>query len=109
MVSIGTGALQPEPVMEAARNWGLAQWARPIVDTVLDGVSKTVDYQMQELMGKRSEGTFDYYRFQAHLTASSQTLDNASAETLAELKKIALESIRDRSAQLDQVCRELAN
>jgi patatin-like phospholipase/acyl hydrolase len=49
LLSIGTG--QPLYRIEGKRNdWGWGQWARPIIDVMMDGGMRVVDYQCQQLM-----------------------------------------------------------
>ncbi len=49
LLSIGTG--QPLYRIEGKRNdWGWGQWARPIIDVMLDGGMQVVDYQCQQLL-----------------------------------------------------------
>lgn len=48
LLSIGTG--QPLYRIEGKRNdWGWGQWARPIIDVMLDGGMGVVDYQCRQL------------------------------------------------------------
>ena len=109
VVSLGTGALKEPPVMTMPENWGLAQWARPLLNTVLDGVNSTVDYQMSQLLGAREDGTERYYRLQPALTSSSQTLDNAEPETLKELRAITAALVEQRNADIDRLCEQLVS
>src|SRR2546425_7949689 len=53
IASLGTGQTQQPIPYRNAKRWGLAGWARPILDVVFDGVSDTVDYQLDQLL--RSE------------------------------------------------------
>jgi uncharacterized protein len=79
VVSLGTGNTEKrcDPV-----NWGLARWARPLIDILLDGVSDAVDYQMREACPR-------YHRFQTDLPGVSQEMDDASQTTIATLLEIA--------------------
>jgi hypothetical protein len=95
--------------MSVPENWGLAQWVRPLLDTVLDGVSSTVDYQMTQLLGAREDGTARYYRFQPTLTSSHQTMDNAEPETLQALRSITAGLVDERSSDIDGLCEQLVS
>lgn len=46
LVSFGTGELVRPIFYDEAKDWGLINWAQPILGTVFDGVSDTVDYQL---------------------------------------------------------------
>jgi patatin-like phospholipase/acyl hydrolase len=109
LVSLGTGALKEPSLMTTTRNWGMAQWARPILDTVLDGVSSTVDYQMAQLLGAREDGTQRYYRFQPALSSSGQTMDNAAPEALKALQAITASLVEQRSSDIDGLCERLVS
>ena len=50
LLSIGTGK---SLVRIEGKNldWGYAQWARPIIDMMLDGVMGVADYQCRQILG----------------------------------------------------------
>jgi hypothetical protein len=108
LVSLGTGTLREAPLMGTPENWGLAQWSRPILDTVLNGVSSTVDYQMSQLLGRRSDGTRGYFRIQAELTSSHQTLDSASPAAIRDLRAVAAAAVERHGREIDQLCERIA-
>lgn len=107
LVSLGTGTLKEAPLMGSPENWGLAQWSRPILDTVLNGVSSTVDYQMSQLLGRSADGTCGYFRIQAELTSTHQTLDSASPAAIKELRAIADRTIEQHSREIDELCEQI--
>ncbi len=107
VVSLGTGSFKEPPLMTTPENWGIAQWARPLLNTVLDGVDSTVDYQMSQLLEAREDGTARYYRLQPALTSSNQTMDNADPEALNELRAITAALVEQRSADIDRLCDQL--
>jgi uncharacterized protein len=109
LVSIGTGFLKEQALMTTAENWGMAQWAQPLLDTGLDGVSTTVDYQMSQLLGAREDGTARYYRLQPALTSSSQKMDNAEPGVLKELIAITAALLVQRNAEIDNLCEQLVS
>jgi hypothetical protein len=50
LFSLGTGTSLT--YIEGARlDWGYAQWAKPLIDLLLDGVSGIADYQCRQLLG----------------------------------------------------------
>ena len=67
VVSLGSGELNHSFPYDAAKNWGLAKWAIPVLDIVFDGVSKTVDYQLRQLLPDIAGPCQRYYRFQTTL------------------------------------------
>lgn len=97
VVSLGTGSKTDAIPWRRARGWGRLEWAQPILDVVFDGVSDTVDFQAGQLLP--DEG---YHRFQLELPRGIG-LDEASPATIAELRALGAQLVRDRSADLDVV------
>ena len=108
VVSLGTGAPLEKPLMTSAGDWGIARWARPILDTVLDGVSSTVDYQLAQLLPPRQDGTERYFRIQPTIDARNQAMDNVESSNLQELKAAVAKTIQEKSRQIDDLCTEVA-
>lgn len=52
LLSLGTGT-PLEHVRGQTLNWGYAQWAKPLVSLMLDGVAGIADYQCRQLLGDR--------------------------------------------------------
>ena len=96
VISLGTGERTRRREFDEIEDWGLAEWARPILDVVFDGVSDAVDYQLTHAL---PEGR--YWRFQVELTRASPDLDDASADNLAALREHAEDLIDTGSERLD--------
>jgi patatin-like phospholipase/acyl hydrolase len=97
LVSLGTGALTRSIRHESSSKWGSAQWARPVIDCMFDANAKAVDYMMRQTVAG------SYWRFQVELTEQAGELDNASAENMDELRRLATKMIdveKDRIQQL---------
>ena len=77
LVSLGTGERTHKRPFDEIKDWGLVEWARPILDVVFDGSSDAVDYQVRHVLGEER-----YWRFQTELTKASDDLDDASEENL---------------------------
>ena len=107
VVSLGTGALNHSIPYEAAKNWGLAKWAKPLLDVVFDGISSTVDYQLRQLLPEIDGECKRYFRFQTTLDSHNHRLDNASPANITALKALAYELIERESDELDQLCEKL--
>ena len=107
VVSLGTGQHTRPIHYGEARDWGLALWAKPILNVVFDGVSDTVDHQMKILCRDSDEGDPRYYRFQTELDRGSDDMDNATATNISVLKEKAHEMIDAQNTKLDTLCREL--
>jgi len=102
LLSLGTGQRTHRRSFDEIKDWGLAKWARPILDVVFDGVSDAVDYQLKRVLGPDG-----YWRVQVELKLASDDLDDASEDNLAKLRGHAEELLRAHSADLDAVLARL--
>jgi patatin-like phospholipase/acyl hydrolase len=98
VLSLGTGQVTRPITFAQSKDWGLLEWARPVIDVVLDGVADTVDYQLRELM---PPGT--YIRLQTTLDRASDALDDAGPRNLALLQEQARELVAANADELDRV------
>ena len=105
MLSLGTGELTRPLPYDDVKDWGLVEWARPILDVVFDGVSDTVDYQLEQLLGDAR-----YWRLQVALDGgASDDLDDASEENLRRLKLKGEELVAGSRRELDAALKLLAD
>ena len=102
LLSLGTGEQTRARPWQEIKDWGLAKWARPIIDVVFDGVSDAVDYQLRHALG---DGR--YRRLQVELTHASDALDDARPENIRRLRVHAEELIAARGADLDALAASL--
>lgn len=102
LVSLGTGSCQRPIDVGKARGWGQLEWARPIIDVVFDGVADTIEFELKTLLGDR------YVRLQTMLDEANEAMDDASADNLRALRRLAERLIAERSAELDRLCATLA-
>jgi len=102
MLSLGTGAHTRAYTFDQARWWGQLGWARPALDMVFDGVSDTIEFEAQALMGDR------YVRLQTMLELASDDLDDASAENLDAPRREAEQLIATSGPDIDRACEVLA-
>lgn len=107
VVSLGTGQYTRAIPYKDAKDWGLAHWAKPILDVVFDGVSDTIDHQMTILCQESETGDPRYYRFQTELDIGSDDMDNVTKTNLAALEQKAHELIEKQTDSLDRLCAEL--
>jgi uncharacterized protein len=102
LLSLGTGERTERHSFNEIKDWGLAEWARPILDVVFDGVSDAVNYQLERVLtGER------YWRLQVELELASDDLDDAGEDNLRKLRRQAEELISARTADLDAVLAKL--
>ena len=102
LVSLGTGrhaqAIRYRP--------GLLGWAKPILDVVFDGVSRTTEYQLEQLLPP-VRGVQRYYRFQTDLADSEDEMDNIFPANLRRLRERAEFLVREKMAELGAICERL--
>lgn len=101
VVSLGTGELTRPIPYEDARNWGLAEWALPILSVLMDGMSDAVDYQLRQILAG------NFYRFQGRLDLANDDMDDASARNIEALKKEAAKIVIKQERDLELVCEML--
>jgi hypothetical protein len=102
LLSLGTGQRTRKRPFDEVKDWGLVEWARPILDVVFDGISDAVDYQLRHALPDNA-----YWRLQTELVGASDDLDDASADNLTALRSLGEELIAERSADLDAVIAKL--
>jgi patatin-like phospholipase/acyl hydrolase len=102
LLSLGCGQRTETHSFDQIKDWGLAAWARPILDVVFDGVSDAVNYQLERVLTPDR-----YWRLQPELTLASDHLDDASEDNLRKLRRQAEELIAARSADLDAALAKL--
>jgi patatin-like phospholipase/acyl hydrolase len=107
VVSLGTGEPTRNMPYKEVKGWGLALWAQPILNVVFDGVSDTVDYQLQELLSTEEGDARRHYRFQTVLNIGNDDMDDASATNIWALKTKAQEIIDENEVALDALCTQL--
>jgi predicted acylesterase/phospholipase RssA len=114
VVSIGTGRPKQTPGSGAipiepnhVKDFGLLKWARPLLEVVLDGVPKAVEYQMNAIRDA-SQNTLVYYRLQSDLPTASHAMDDAAPNNTQKLVADANTLITEEAATLEQIYAELA-
>ena len=107
-VSLGTGQHTRPIHHKDAKGWGLALWAKPILNVVFDGVNDTVEHQMASLCPPGADGRPRYYRFQCRLDRGSDDMDDASPENITRLKEEAQAIIEENEERLVRLCNHLA-
>jgi patatin-like phospholipase/acyl hydrolase len=79
LLSIGTG--NSLTYIQGQRlDWGYAQWAKPLVTLILDGVNRIADYQCQMILAER------YYRIQPLLPSNASVPLDAVGQVPALVK-----------------------
>ncbi|HEX6116065.1 MAG TPA: patatin-like phospholipase family protein [Solirubrobacterales bacterium] len=102
LVSLGTGELTRALPYDEAKDWGLAEWAKPIIDVVFDGVSDATDHHLEQILGRDR-----YFRFQTRLDRARDDMDDATEGNLHLLKQEAEELLRDERDRFEDLVEAL--
>ncbi len=108
LVSLGTGSYTRPYRYEEARTWGVAGWARPILDVIFDGVGDTVDYQLRQLLPPGADGSPGYHRFQTILDPDMSEMDDVSPGHLEGLHRMAERILTVQAAEMEALARRLS-
>ena len=100
IVSLGTGNESKPVSYNDAKDWGLAGWAPHLIDVIFDGVSDTVDFELDEMLN--TGGRRSHFRFQTDLSGASQDMDNTDGDNLQALRALG-ERLADGAA-FAEVC-----
>lgn len=107
LLSLGTGQYTRRIPYERAKDWGLVEWVRPVIDILMHGVNETVDYQMQSLLPITPDGVQRYYRMQIVLDPQNEKMDDVSPGNMRALRLMAEEFIRKNEFTFDRLCAQL--
>jgi patatin-like phospholipase/acyl hydrolase len=99
VVSLGTGRLTESIPFAQARDWGLIEWARPLLGVIMDGSSRAIDYQLDQLLGGKR-----HFRFQTVLEGVSDALDDVSPANIQGLRELGEKLIETEARQIAEVC-----
>jgi patatin-like phospholipase/acyl hydrolase len=107
MLSLGTGrVIKPYPYKEA-KSWGMTSWLRPILDILMQGVSETVDYQMNYVLPPDPDGSKHYIRINPTIPEENSEMSDVSERNIQGLKAIAQKAIEENEDLIEETCRML--
>lgn len=94
ILSLGTGRRPKKLTYGEIHNWGLAGWARPILDILMEGNAQTVDYQLRTIYSSldkrgnyvRIDGDFTDTIAGLDVDGLDSSMDNASAANMKRLE-----------------------
>lgn len=102
ILSIGTGFVRDPYEYKKAKDWGAAQWIKPIIDIMMSGVADAVDYQLKQ-MYDAVEKPSQYLRVNTEMPSDvNSSMDDASEKNLLGLKALGTETAQNHSQQLDK-------
>ncbi len=101
MLSLGTGFPKAHYDYDDAKDWGLARWARPILDITASANSETVAYQLEQLYEAAGVSN-QYLRLNPELPIDVKAeMDNASTDNLRALKELGEYMAEEQEDELD--------
>jgi len=111
LVSVGTGHSQLQSYNYAqAKDWGLAEWAIPILDIFSSGQAETIDYPIKSMFATIPPPlTADYYRHNVELKNVDPHMDNASPKNMQALKRLGEDYAASHATELSQLATLLIN
>ncbi len=99
VLTLGTGNVDTPYYHKNAKDWGIAQWVKPLIDIMMSGVSETVDYQLKQIYDAVNKPK-QYLRIEPDLGSASREMDDASTENLKALKKAGIDSAKSNEKEL---------
>ena len=102
VMSLGTGRTELNYDYNKAKDWGLAEWPKPLIEIMMMGVSQTVDYQLQQIYDSINLPK-NYLRIDPKLTKQKMVqMDNATAANIQDLKELGIETAEQNSRKIDE-------
>lgn len=107
LCSIGTGYVREAYEYDEAKDWGMVQWIKPLIDIMMSGVADTVDFQLAQLFDA-AEVKNQYLRINTELPTDVNTaMDDASKENMQALKELGIEVAQNYDEQLETLVDQL--
>lgn len=106
MISIGTGSVKKSIPYKKAKNFGMVEWIRPLIDVMMSGNSETVSHQLEWLFdaGKNKEG---YFRLEPEIGDANSDMANATSKNMAALKRAGVHFVEKNKAKIDELVKTL--
>ncbi len=109
-ISMGTGHTRRSYPHRKTKGWGI-KWLKPLIDILMQGVSESVDYQMQYLLPPYvdSEGNAHprYFRFNIDIPPEHSDFSDVSDKNLAQMEAYGREVIAKNDKEIDKICEML--
>ncbi len=106
LLCLGTGKIEKPYHYKEAKDWGLVEWVKPVLDIIMSGVAETVHFQLQQIynaVGKPDQ----YVRIEPDLLDASPEMDDASIENLNALKVAGQACAEENDDLLERVADQL--
>ena len=101
ILSLGTGFSKKEYDYDKAKEWGMVQWVKPLIDIMMSGVAEVVDYQLKQMFEANGSQN-QYLRINTELPGDvSPDMDDARTENLLALKELGTYTAQNFDKELD--------
>jgi uncharacterized protein len=109
MLSLGTGGLKKTLNYSESKNMGKLQWAKPVIEIMMQGVSDKTDYEMRHLLPEYldTNKTKRYMRINPSIDDSLKKMDEA--KNFKELESVAKKYIEEHDDEIEEICNNLMN
>ena len=111
MCSLGTGQHSHPFPYNKAKDWGMLEWARPILSVMMDGMSDSADYHAAQLLSDPDPAGGAapprYFRFDISLPEEMDALDNTSEKNIKGLERKAHQILREKRAAFERLIEQL--
>jgi patatin-like phospholipase/acyl hydrolase len=108
LLSLGTGQHTHRYPFKEIKDWGALEWARPVIDMLLDGQSDATEFEVAQLTAARGKAVGDrYWRLQTELRKASDHLDDASPDNLHHLQDEAAGLVEREASALAEAASAL--
>jgi len=107
IISLGTGSENRPYTYKEAKNWGAAEWVRPVIDIMMSGAAEVTNYHLVK-MYEAVRRPHQYLRIQpTDLGDATADMDDARPQNIRALVQVGKETARNCNDQLDQLARIL--
>jgi len=106
IISIGTGSVKKPYPYEKAKDWGMIEWIKPIIDIMMSGNAETVSYQLRKIW--ETTGTPEnYIRLEPGLDEANSDMDDASDKNLRALNIAGKKFVEENYSLLNKIVDKL--
>lgn len=106
MISIGTGSVKKPVPYRKAKNFGMVEWIKPLIDIMMSGNSETVSHQLEWLFdaGNNRKG---YIRLEPPIGDANSDMANATKKNMAALKRAGVQFVQNNPEKIDEIIQNL--
>lgn len=103
ILSIGTGYTRKPYPFQKAKNFGMAEWVKPVIDIMMSGSAEVADYQLRKIYDT-TRNPSQYLRIDGDLntTQIDADMDNASQENMSRLKAFGKQLFKENLGKIEE-------